>query len=126
MPVIVLVSECLGRYLVAMTNMYAVPADAGTLNERVARELNALRARYDRSQADLAQVIGVTQSQMSKRLKGTVPFTLTDIERFAAYFGITASDLLGYAESPHPTGPGTRVARKYLDSPRHLALAPAA
>lgn len=89
-----------------MTTLPLVPTDPESLNQKVADELNALRGRYGRSQADLAEVIQVTQSQMSKRLKGRVPFTLDDIERFAEYFGITASQLLGYAEAPRPDGPG--------------------
>lgn len=88
-----------------MSTLHAVPADAETLNQKVAQELNALRGRHGRTQADLAAVIGVSQSQMSKRLRGRATFTITDIELFAAYFGIKASDLLGYAESPHPIPP---------------------
>lgn len=72
------------------------------MNERLAQELNALRARYGLSQEALGAVIGVTQSQMSKRLKGHVPFTLDEIEVLAAYFEMTPLELLGYAE----TGPG--------------------
>lgn len=106
--------------LTGMSTLHAVPDDTGTLNQKVAQELNALRGRYGRTQADLAAAIDVSQSQMSKRLKGRVPFTLNDIERFAAYFGIKASDLLGYAESPHPVGPGEgseSVRREGLEPP---------
>ena len=75
------------------------------MNVRLAQELNSLRGRYRMSQAQLGNVIGVTQSQMSKRLKGVVPFTLDEIEALAAFFGMAPLELLGYAEAPRPSGP---------------------
>jgi transcriptional regulator with XRE-family HTH domain len=74
------------------------------MNERLAQELNALRGRYNMSQTQLGAVIGVTQSQMSKRLKGGVPFTLDEVETLASYFGMTPMQLLGEAETPRPGG----------------------
>lgn len=68
------------------------------LNERVARELRALQARHGVSQSTLAEVIGVSQSQMSKRLKGTLPLRLDEVQRLSAFFGIKPSQLLAAAE----------------------------
>lgn len=88
-----------------MTTLQVVPPRRGeTMNERLAQELNALRARYGLSQETLGNVIGVTQSQMSKRLKGHVAFTLDEIEVLATYFNMTPLELLGYAETPGPGG----------------------
>ena len=95
-----------------------VPTDPESLNKKVADELNALRGRFGVSQAQLAAVIAVSQSQMSKRLKGRVPFILDDIEAFAEYFGISASQLLGYAETPRPDGPGGRLRARRDSNPQ--------
>jgi transcriptional regulator with XRE-family HTH domain len=86
------------------------------MNERLAQELNALRGRYNLSQTELGAVIGVTQSQMSKRLKGGVPFTLDEVETLARYFSMTPMQLLGEAESPRPNGPGAPSLLPRLDS----------
>ena len=76
-----------------------------SLNDRVAIEIRALMGRYGITQTDLADVVGVSQSQVSKRLKGIVPFTLPEIETIGAFFKISPSQLLGYAEGPQPDGP---------------------
>jgi len=83
---------------------------------RLAQELNALRARYSVNQTQLGDVVGVTQSQMSKKLKGRGTFTLDEVERLAEFFGMTALELLGNAEAPRP-GPGG-------DGVRHQGLEP--
>ena len=90
------------------------------LADRVAVEVRALMARFDVTQTQLGEAIGLPQSQISKRLRGTIPFNLREVESVAKYFHITASTLLGYAEAPHPDGPdggqvislGSRRARR--------------
>lgn len=105
--------------LMDMTTLQVVPPRRGeTMNQRLAQELNALKARYSLSQTELGKVIGVTQSQMSKRLKGHVPFTLDEIEAFAAFFSMTPLELLGYAETPGPGGQGPSGASTLVRSYR--------
>ena len=89
------------------------------LKERVAEEIRALAARYKSegvNQTALASVIGVSQSQISKRLRGKTPFTLTELELIAEFFGVDAAELLGAPRKPSPPGtPVGRTTRQYLD-----------
>ena len=86
-----------------MTAQHAGPATS--LNSRVAMEIRAMMGRYGITQTQLADVLGVNQGQTSKRLRSVIPFTLPEIEAIAAFFKISPSQLLGYAESPQPEGP---------------------
>ena len=89
------------------------------LKERVAEEIRALAARYKSegvNQTALASVIGVSQSQISKRLRGKTPFTLTELELIAEFFGVDAAELLGAPRDPSHPGPGSsRTTRQYDD-----------
>jgi transcriptional regulator with XRE-family HTH domain len=84
----------------------ATSADQETLDQRVRGEVNALRGRFNISQAVLGRVIGVTQTQMSQRLRGDLEFKLVEIEKIARFFGTTPGYLLGYENAPRPKGPG--------------------
>ena len=98
------------------------------LKERVAEEIRALAARHKSegvNQTVLASVIGVSQSQMSKRLLGKTPFTLAELESIAKYFDIEPAQLLGaHGNSPHTPG-GMPLTRGY-DAYPQLELARAA
>jgi len=89
------------------------------LKERVAEEIRALAARHKSegvNQTVLASVIGVSQSQISKRLLGKTPFTLTELEKIARYFDVDAAELLGTAPRDPRPGPGSsRTTRQYGD-----------
>ena len=89
------------------------------LESRVRDEVNALRGRFRVSQATLGRVLGVTQSQMSARLRGAVPLTLGEVEVLAEFFGTTPGYLLGYESAPRPVGPdGGLVVRHQGLEPR--------
>lgn len=76
------------------------------ISATVAAEVRSLLGRYNRTQTDLAMAIGLTQSQLSKRLRGTIVFDLEELARVADYFGTTIPRLLGYENAPQPSGPG--------------------
>ena len=88
------------------------PAQATDLNERVAAEVRAALARFRLKQADLTEVLGVTQTQVSSRLRGQTQFTLRDVEALASYFNTTPSVLMGYEKEPEPTKPSPPHAAK--------------
>lgn len=46
------------------------------------------------SQRHLARVLGVSQSAVARRLKGTVEFRLSELETIATHFDVKVSDLL--------------------------------
>ena len=75
------------------------------LSDQVAAEVRALMGRFDLLQADIAEVLGVTQTQVSRRLRGHTPFTLSDVQLLADYFQTTPLVLLGYMQEPRPTKP---------------------
>ena len=51
-------------------------------------------ARRGMSQATLAQVIGVSQSQFSKRLRGVIAFDINELSAIAKALDIPLADLL--------------------------------
>ncbi len=81
-------------------------------------EVKAWMARRGVSQAELAEVLGVSQSNVSYRLRGKTAFVIHDLAIIAGYLGITVADLLGTvgtspivlpqnAENPAPAEAGT-------------------
>lgn len=77
----------------------------GDLNSRVASEVRALKGRYAMTQHQVAEILGISQSQVAKRLNGKIPFTLDDIQRLADFFGIDPAELLGGTRvGPRPDG----------------------
>lgn len=73
--------------------MRAAPP-AADLASYVAGEIRAAMARRQLSQQALADLAGVTQSYLARRLVGRVPFDVADLERLAPHLGITVSSLL--------------------------------
>ena len=61
----------------------------------LASEVKAWMARLGYRQVDMANAIGVTQTQISARLRGQTPFTFEQLIKIAATMQITLSDLLG-------------------------------
>ena len=88
------------------------PAETTDLNDRVAAEVRAALARFRLKQADLTKVLGVTQTQVSSRLRGQTQFTLRDVEALASYFNTTPSVLMGYEKEPELTRPAASHAAK--------------
>lgn len=62
--------------------------------ERVAGEVRAAMGRNRTSQSVLAPAIGLSQAALSRRLRGEVEFTVTELSAIAGYFGIPLTDLL--------------------------------
>ena len=75
------------------------------LNNKVAAEVRAALARFQLKQSDLAVVLGITQTQVSRRLRGEVPFTLRDVEVVAEWLSTSPAVLLGFAGEPRPVRP---------------------
>lgn len=60
----------------------------------VGREIRAQMARKDLNQADIAEVLGVTQTSVSNRLRGLVPWDINELAQVADYLGVPLADLL--------------------------------
>lgn len=63
----------------------------------VAANLRAEIARHQRRQADLADVWGISQMAVSRRLNGTVPLSADQTASAAEWLGLDVADLFGRA-----------------------------
>lgn len=75
--------------------IHEVPARTESpLRLRVAAEVRAWRARRNMTQVQLARALGISQPQVSARLRGETPITLDEIDALARVFGTTADVIL--------------------------------
>ncbi|MEU5899687.1 MULTISPECIES: helix-turn-helix transcriptional regulator [Streptomyces] len=63
-------------------------------SERLRAAVAALMRLTGDTQASLAAVLGVDQTQVSRRQSGTAAWSLDDCDAIAAYYGIDVLDLL--------------------------------
>ena len=90
-----------------MTTLHAVPIQPERLATRVAAEIRALTGRFSMNQTDLGIMLGMSQSQAGKRLRGAIEFEISEIEIIANHFSIEPADIIaGNVKDPHPTEPG--------------------
>lgn len=70
-------------------------------------------ARRGLSQGWLAQVLGLSQSVVSKRLRGVLPFSVPEVMMTATALDLSLAQLLGSKLSnekdPHPVGEGPSI-----------------
>lgn len=85
-----------------------------SLAEAVSRTVRVLMAEHGVTQTMLAMVLGVSQTQVSSRLRMDTPWSLSDLEVLARYFGVTVAELVGGA--PARGGPGDGGERARRDS----------
>lgn len=67
-----------------------------TLAGHVAAEIRAALARQTprRTQRQLAEVLGLSQAQVSDRMRGLVEFRVSEIEATARWLGMPVTDFL--------------------------------
>jgi transcriptional regulator with XRE-family HTH domain len=68
----------------------------------VAQRVKEEAARQRIPQAALAERIGVTQQNVSRRLAGTAPITVVEAELFADALGVSIAWLFGETDTPAP------------------------
>lgn len=54
-------------------------------------------ARQRKRQADLGEVLGLTQGAVSKRMSGTVALDVDELGKIADFLGVPATTLIGVA-----------------------------
>lgn len=69
------------------------------LSERVAEWLDEEMAKERLTQQEVAAVLGINQTNVSRRLRGTCPFQLREIDALADYFETPVETILGLAEA---------------------------
>ncbi len=72
--------------------------DPGTWSSRVAGAVRGEMASQHRTQAALADLLGVAEPAVAKCLSGETPFDLVEIERVAAWLDLAPSELLARAD----------------------------
>lgn len=91
-----------------MSTLRVVPDQPSRLRDRVATEVRANMARARMTQTDLAVVLGLTQSAVSKRLRGKIAFSVDELELVADALGVDPATLLGgRGDTPQPPRPTT-------------------
>jgi transcriptional regulator with XRE-family HTH domain len=92
-----------------MSTLTVVPDQPDRLTETVAAEVRAHMARVRLNQTQLADALGLTQSSVSKRLRGVVAFNTDELAKVAGVLGVHPAVLLGGQPSytPQPTGGNT-------------------
>lgn len=68
----------------------------------VSGEVRALMGRYSVTQTVLAPALGMSQSALSERLTGTVPWTVDDLARVADYFDVDVAEIFTSAIAHNP------------------------
>lgn len=85
---------------------HAEPATV-PLRDQVAGEVRATLARQRISGAELARLIGRSQSFMARRLDGRAAFDIDDLELVASVLGVDVTQFFP-SFSGHPTSPAGR------------------
>jgi transcriptional regulator with XRE-family HTH domain len=77
-----------------------MPYPSDDVTKLVADEVRALAARRRTTQVGLADVIGLSQAAVSRRLRGEIPFTVDELAKVATHFEVPLGSLL--PEQPEP------------------------
>jgi transcriptional regulator with XRE-family HTH domain len=83
-----------------------------------ADEVRVLMTRRRINQTQMAKDLGIGQSEVSKRLRGVVPFRFDEIVFLADYFGVSVGSLFGETtdRGPRPGGPDEGLRYAIRDS----------
>lgn len=68
-------------------------------------------ARARMTQVELAEILGVPQTSVSRRLHGKIPFRVDELEKVADALGVHPAQLLGGA--PYGTQPPPAITDRY-------------
>jgi len=73
------------------------------LNTGVAAEIRAWMGRNEKTQAEMARLLGENEMWVYRRIRGKQQMTLADLQRIATALGVSVLDLLP-AQASRPTG----------------------
>lgn len=89
----------------------------GALNSAVAEVLRGLRGRKSMTQAELAEIVGVDQSQLSKLLRGAKEWRVPQVEAAATALGSDVVTVFADAAQLATQGNYTLAADRGEDEP---------
>lgn len=75
------------------------------MGETIIREIKAWMARRDVNQTMLAEHLGLSQSQLSKRLRGSIVMKVDELESIADFLDVDPVVFLKPSVVPWPDGP---------------------
>jgi len=96
---------------------------------RVGENVHRIMWRRRLRQVDVAGAVGVSQSALSRKMRGEVDFTIDEVLAAAEYFDVPLGELLGpdslraRSDTDRYAGLGGRLPRGKQDSPLLLSLA---
>jgi len=94
--------------------------DPGSWSAQVAAAIRAQMAAQHCSPAALAELLGVAEAGLARRLlDGVPPFDLVEVERVATWLGINPSTLLAHADERVAGGTKHPITRKGTESCTH-------
>lgn len=65
-----------------------------TINQGVSTEVRVLLARHGRTQAELAEHLGLSAFAISRRMTGAITWDIDELQQVATYFDVSVRDLL--------------------------------
>lgn len=87
-----------------MTDDIRPRRDVDPVRKQIGQNVRAELVRLGFGQDKLAEMLGVSQPQISKRLAGTIGFEAAELVRIAETLGIPAARLVDVAPQPAPAG----------------------
>jgi transcriptional regulator with XRE-family HTH domain len=99
--------------------------EPASLQEVITRVVRFLMTDFGRTQANVATALGVSQPQVSQRLLGKTAWSIEDLDRLSAYFGVTVAELVGGRPMIGDPGGGERARRDSNPQPSDPKAAPA-
>ncbi len=109
-----------------MSNVTPLPerAPAPTLHQRVAANVRAEMARIGVTQAQLANVLHITQQSVSAKRSGKTAFTLNELDAIAPLLDMTVEELISGTRNPRQGGPGGGISTAVSSDARPEGLEP--
>lgn len=96
------------------------------LHRRVAANVRAVSGYHRDRQVAIAKVLGISSQQVSQRMNDRTPFTLDEVGKLAARWGMTPGELVDgrwapWDSNPQPADYKMAGSARVLPFPRHAA-----
>lgn len=86
--------------------------ESPTVRQRVSENIRVLMARRGVKQPQIAEILGISQAAISRRMNGQTTWNVDDLEQIGAAFEVSVAELIGTPETdPRPSTPGSQNTR---------------
>lgn len=83
-----------------------VDPQSRSVDEQIGERVHMLMFRQRVRQGEIGRLLGIDQSAVSKKLRGSRPWSAHDLQLIAERFGVTVGSLFGEETDPRPNGGG--------------------